>query len=364
VRRVSADDLEGRPGWYGTPDSELRYEFECPYHRGICGFTVASEWARGLLDIEGGPELEPFADAAGEVRPAVALAGPFSGLVLRPPAEAWNEVLETHRRRIVMMASEGAFFAILLVVLVGMLWRILRREVELERRYRNFLSAITHELKSPLAAIRLSLETVSAGRADETVARRFIGNALTDTDRLERLVNKVLQATRYDSGSEVIRLREVDLTEVVGRVLVDFRPRATAAGATVASDLQGGVRAAAVDPEAFGIAVSNLLENALTYGGRPAEIRVVLRAAAARALLEVSDNGAGIDADELPFVFDRFYRVGDEMTRTAQGTGLGLYLVQRIVHAHHGTVSVAASGEDGTTFRVTLPGVEVGEVRE
>ncbi len=364
VRWAVAGGLEGRPGWHGEPESELRYEFECPRDQGLCGLIAAPEWARRLLDVGDGIELGAAGETGDDVRPSVALTGPLAGLSLRPPAEAWDEVLETYRRRIVMMASEGTFFAILLVVLVGLLWRTLRREIELERRHRNFLSAITHELKSPLAAIRLSLETVSAGRADESTSRRFIGNALTDTDRLERLVTKVLQATRYDSGSEVVRLREVDLTEVIGRALVDFESRASAAGAVVVSNLEGGIRAAAVDPEALVIAVSNLLENALTYGGRPARVRVDLRSESNRAVIDVTDNGAGIDAAELPFVFDRFYRVGDEMTRTGQGTGLGLYLVQRIVHAHQGTVLVAASGADGTTFRVTLPGVEVGEGRE
>ena len=357
-------ELTGVPGWHGDPMEAVWFEFDCPGNEGTCGLIARPDWTARLLDVGAGLELAPESSVAAGPRPAVRLVGPFDDLVLRPPADVWRQLLETYRRRIVMMVSEGAFFAVLLVVLVALLWRILRREVELERRYRNFLSAITHELKSPLAAIRLSLETVASGRADATMTQRFVANALVDTDRMERLVTKVLQATRYDSGTEVLRRRSVDLTDVVQRTLADFEPRITAGGATLVSELTAGVRAPSADPEAVAIVVSNLVENALTYGGRPAEIRVRLGTEDGSAVLDVSDNGSGIDDDDLPYIFDRFYRSGDEMTRTGQGTGLGLYLVQRIVKAHDGTVAVAATGDGGTTLRVTLPGVEPGEARE
>jgi signal transduction histidine kinase len=262
-----------------------------------------------------------------------------------------------------MMVSEGAFFAVLLIVFMGLLWRTFRRDVELERQHRNFLSAITHELKSPIAAIRIALETVVRGRADETMSRKFISNALADTDRLDLLVQKVLQATRYGSESTRLRLSPRRLGVVVDGAVEAFRPHASAHGATIQTEIDDELWAE-IDSEAIAIVVSNLLENALKYGGRPAVIRVVLRAGADVAGLEVSDNGGGIAEDEIPLIFDRFYRAGDELTRTSQGTGLGLYLVQRIMKAHHGSVSVAATGRDGTTMRAAMPVVETGEGRE
>jgi signal transduction histidine kinase len=298
------------------------------------------------------------------IRPTLALGGDYAGRAIRPTEAAWADALETYRRHIVMMVSEGAFFALLLVVLVGLLWRTLRREVELERQHRNFLSAITHELKSPLAAIRLSLETVTGGRADGNAAQRFLGNALVDTDRLERLVSKVLQATRYGAGAGTIRLGRQSISRIVDGAVDDFDPRATAAAAEIASEIEPDVWGSAVDPEALTIAVSNLLENALTYGGEPARIEIRLATLDGNAVIEVEDNGAGIAEQDLPHIFHRFYRTGDEMTRTTQGTGLGLYLVQRIVKAHHGTVAVASTGADGTVFRVVLPGAEVAKDRQ
>ena len=114
-----------------------------------------------------------------------------------------------------------------------------------------------------------------------------------------------------------------------------------------------------IDPEAMAIVISNLLENAVKYGDVPAAVEIDLSMDGNRAVLEVADNGAGIPKDDVELIFGRFYRGGDEMTRTARGTGLGLYLVQQIVEAHRGKVGVASTGPTGTIFRVTVPGFEV-----
>jgi len=295
-------------------------------------------------------------------RPEIDLRGSRSGWVIRPTEAVWQGILDKYRRHIVMMTSEGAFFAVVLVVFMGLLWRTLRREIALERQHHNFLSAITHELKSPIAAIRIALETVISGRADRTMSRKFIGNALADTDRLEGLVQKVLHATRYGSGTAGLRPSRAPLGAVVERAVASFRPRADAVGATVATAIDQDL-AADFDEEAMTIVVSNLLENALKYGGDPAVIDVSLRGENEGVVIEVRDNGNGIPEEAVPYVFERFYRAGDEMTRTSQGTGLGLYLVQRIMKAHHGKVSVASTGAHGSTLRVVLPGVETGEDR-
>jgi signal transduction histidine kinase len=259
-----------------------------------------------------------------------------------------------------MVVSEGSFFAVMLLVVVGLMWRTVRREVELERQHRNFLSAITHELKSPLASMRLSLETVLRGRADQSASVRFLENALQDTERLQSLVQKVLEVTRYGQSGGAVTLTRSCLTEVVEDTLATFGRRASVAGIRVNRDLQPEVWVD-LDAEAFTIVLSNLLENGVKYGGAVPALGVRLAMEGADAVLDVSDNGKGIPAEEVPFVFNRFFRGGDEMTRTTQGTGLGLYLVRQIVSAHHGTVEVLRTGPAGTVFRVRLPDAEVWE---
>jgi signal transduction histidine kinase len=327
---------------------------------------TAPTWRDQVLAVGGDVEIVP--GTATEARgtsaepPMVELAPPFDGLSVRPQSEAWSEILDEYRSRIVMIVSEGTFFAVLLFVLVALLVRILRREAELERRHRNFLSAVTHELKSPLASTRLALETVLSGRASGSARERFLANAMRDTERLQDLVQKVLEVTRYDRGGAELRLRETNLSGVVEDVVEDFRRRAHPSGAVVEAVIDDDVWVE-LNEEAFEIVVSNLLENAIKYGGSAPRIGVTLGHERGRALLEVRDNGPGIPEDELPFVFDRFFRGGDEMTRSTDGTGLGLYLVKQIVKAHRGAVTVVSNDLNGTTFRVTLPGCHPKETR-
>ena len=316
--------------------------------------VLSGEWRQRVLEV--GDDLEVVSSA--DDGPAGApLKSPCEGLTVRPRAAVWDGLLENYRRRIVMMVSEGSFFALLLLVLLGILWRSFRREVELERQHRNFLSAVTHELKSPLAAIRLSLETVTAGRATGEAADRFLGNALDDAGRLEDLVQKVLEATRFSEGSSVIARKDVHLSRVVEEVTENFERRAAAAGATLDMAVEPDIYSD-VDEEAMSIAISNLLENAIKYGGDPPRVGVSLTLNGHHAVLEISDNGDGIPEEDVQRVFDRFFRSGDEMTRKTGGTGLGLYLVQQIVDAHRGSVKIESTGEEGTVFRVSVQGYE------
>jgi signal transduction histidine kinase len=313
--------------------------------------VVGGEWGRSLLTV--GTLLE-VAATDGQGPPGIALDEPFAALTVRPRTEVWEAILGEYRRRIVMLISEGAFFAILLLVMIGLLWRSVRREVELERQHRNFLSAVTHELKSPLASVRLALETVAAGRASPEEGRKFVGNALGDIERLEDLVEKVLEATRFGEGWTELHREETDVSRLVEDSIETFRRRAMAAGARLREEISPEIRAD-VDAEAMAIVISNLLENAVKYGGDSPRVEIDLSLDGGTAVLEVSDNGAGIAEEDLDLIFGRFYRSGDEMTRTTRGTGLGLYLVQQIVEAHHGKVEVASSGPVGTIFRVTVP---------
>ncbi len=344
--------------WSVRPPAEL--SLRLPAEAGCVTAVVAAGTAERMLAVAPGVELVmPAGVSAAAAPPSIAVEAAPS-IAVRPAAAPWSAALRGYRHRILMMVSEGTFFAILLLVLVALLWRTLRREAELERQHRNFLSAITHELKSPLASMRLALETVLSGRADEISSRRFLNNALQDAERLQDLVQKVLETTRYGHGAHTLRQREASLSQLVARAADAVRVRVESAGGEITSEIEPLV-CAVIDEEALAIAVSNLLENAVKYGGRKPRVRVRLAAEHGRAVLEVSDTGDGIPAEEAPFVFDMFYRAGDELSRTSQGTGLGLYLVRQIVHAHRGTVRIASTGPEGTTFRVELPGAELKE---
>jgi len=359
ARWADQTELEDTTGWHRLGDGRLLYSY--PGEDRLHGLITADDWEATLLHI--GDDLDLRSAGSGKqidgARPSVSLPAPFADLIISPAQEAWDNALDGYRRRILMMVSEGTFFAVMLLVLIGLLWKTFRREVELERQHRNFLSAITHELKSPLASSHLALETVLSGRADETTSTRFLNNALEDTERLQDLVQKVLETTRYGHGGR-LEMRRICLSDVVDGAVTAIRPRLEAVGGEAHTDVAPDVQAGA-DAEAFRIMVSNLLENAVKYGGKPPRVDVALSLERDWAVLEVSDNGSGISAEEVPLVFQRFYRVGDELSRTTHGTGLGLYLVRQIARIHRGTVRITSTGPDGTTFRVEVPGADLKE---
>ena len=159
------------------------------------------------------------------------------------------------------MTVLGGTFAILLMVIVALQWRTLRREAELERQHRNFLSAVTHELKSPLAAMRLSLETVLSGRADGDAGERFLRHAMADANRLESLVQKVLETTRYGHGGRPLEFERGCVSDVVAETVDTFARGAETRGAGLEHQIDSGIWAE-LNTEAFAIVISNLLENA------------------------------------------------------------------------------------------------------
>jgi signal transduction histidine kinase len=292
--------------------------------------------------------------------PRVEIGPPLTRFAVSPDAASWAGHLAASRRRVVLVVAEGALFVAALVTAVSLLWLVLRREGARERQHENFVSAVTHELKTPIAGIRLALETVLSGRVDDEGRARFLGNAVHDTERLADLVEKVLEVTRYTGGAHRLRIELDDLSQLVEDELAAAERRASVLGASLEADVAVGVRAP-FDAEAMSIVVSNLLENALKYAqGDPPWVRVSLAVERGEAVLAVEDNGVGIDPEELEAVFAPFYRSSDEVTRRTPGTGIGLFVAREIVAAHGGKLTAASRGRgSGATFRLTVPGATI-----
>ncbi|HVN32796.1 MAG TPA: HAMP domain-containing sensor histidine kinase [Thermoanaerobaculaceae bacterium] len=293
-------------------------------------------------------------------RPQTSLGPPFERLVVTPDFHRWEDLVDRYRQRVVRVLAEGVLFLAGVLTAVVLLWRVLRRESALERQHQNFVSAVTHELKTPIAGIRLALETVLSGRVDDDGRQRFLSNALADSERLGDLVEKVLDVTRYTGGAHRLRMGLGDFSQLVQDEVEVAERRVAARGGTLQADVTPGVQAM-FDPEALAIVISNLIENALKYaqGGSPS-VRVRLRLERGEAALEVSDDGVGIAPADLEAIFKPFYRASDEVTRRTPGTGIGLFVAREIVNAHGGRLTAASAGPGrGATFRLSLPGAEV-----
>ncbi len=259
-----------------------------------------------------------------------------------------------------MFFGESGFMALLMVVSTWLVVRALRRERLIAQQQQNFLSAVTHELKSPIASARLYLESLQLGRADAEKVGRYLRHAHEDLTRLQGLVENLLEGRRLQHTGAELQREAVDLTALVSGLLERMGP-VHGAGGRIRLAAPAPVPVLA-DAAALQRVVDNLLSNAVKYGGAAGEVDVVVSAADGRALLTVRDRGPGLRGADPEEIFEPFVRGGDEAVRTQQGVGLGLYIVRELVVAHGGTVT-ARDGlpGGGTEMRVELPLHRPGE---
>jgi two-component system phosphate regulon sensor histidine kinase PhoR len=225
----------------------------------------------------------------------------------------------------------------------------------LESLRREFVANVSHELKTPLAAIKGYAETLRLGAVhDPEHNLHFVRRIEEQADRLHQLILDILQVARIESGQEAFELRPVLVGAVVADAAAQFAEAATAKQIALATEVACPEAAVWADEEGLRTILNNLVDNALKY--TPAQGQVVIRAAAngTRVRLEVHDTGIGIDEKDQARIFERFYRVDKARSREG-GTGLGLSIVKHLALAFGGTVSVASQPDRGSTFCVELP---------
>jgi signal transduction histidine kinase len=250
----------------------------------------------------------------------------------------------------------GTALFLLLIGGLGLLVVLLLREVRLNERQSNFVSAVTHELKTPVASLKLYLDTLQLRDLPDGQREEFYRTMREDLDRLQGTITSVLNAAMY-TGRKVSDPHPVDLAELAVRAIELTRARNQLPAEAI---LYAGPASLVVpgDAAALETALLNLLDNAVKYSREPVHVEVDLEASAdGKARLRVRDHGIGIGRTHLRFIFNRFYRIGSEARRRRPGTGLGLYIVRAVVKGHRGSVTAESPGLDrGSTFTMTLPG--------
>lgn len=250
--------------------------------------------------------------------------------------------------------------AVAAILLIGLasIYQSARVVVDTSQRRSNFVSSVTHELKTPLTNIRMYIEMLEQGMARtpqrEQEYYRILGE---ETTRLSRLITNVLEFSRLESRRRKLDLTQGDFTDVLDKVRELMTEKLTKEGFTLVINEPTNLRTIAYDPEVMVGVLLNLMENSIKFGATGEEKRIVLSVVNVgnKVRIGVSDTGPGIPSHALKKVFDDFYRVEDEMTRSTKGTGIGLALVKRFVLAMGGTVRADNNKEAGCTITMTFP---------
>ena len=252
-------------------------------------------------------------------------------------------------------------FVIGLILLVGvsfgmsMTFRHLNVQLRLTKMYDNFIANMTHELKSPLSSIQLYLETMNVRDVPKSKQKEFIGLMIKDVDRLKRLINSILEVSMLEQKKISHDYHVFEAEQIVKKLLDNSAEQFKVPTGTIKIEGSAACKCV-IDPTAFKMVLDNLIDNSIKYTTEVLQIKIKLSCTAQKFLLEFSDNGVGISAQDQKEIFNKFHRIYNENIPNVKGTGLGLYWVKEIIKSHGGVITVTSEGfNKGTVFKIELP---------
>jgi two-component system, OmpR family, sensor histidine kinase CiaH len=263
----------------------------------------------------------------------------------------YNNLLSNRNRNTIQFATEGCFFLLIIITGATFLIRAFKREIQSTTEQRNFMMAMTHELKTPIAVSKLNLETIQKHKLTEVQQTKLLSNTLQETIRLDTLCNNLLLTSQIDSKGYKVSKENINYSNLVRECTEGFANRFPQR--SIEKNIEKGIY---VDGDYFllQIAVNNLIENAIKYSPKEKPIHVQLQKENEGCFTKVIDEGSGIQDDEKISVFKKYYRTGNEATKRAKGTGLGLYLTSRICANHDGNITIENNPLGGSIFVIKL----------
>ena len=248
------------------------------------------------------------------------------------------------------------FIDLMLAAGLYLVYSNVRRELHLARLKSDFVANVSHELKTPLALIRLFAETLELGRVpSEQKAQQYYRVINKESHRLTQLINNILDFSRIEAGRKEYRFAPTDVARVVHDVIESYRFQIEQQGFELKVDVAEDLPQVPADEEALGQAVINLVNNAIKYSRESKTIHIQVRREGPRILVSVTDHGIGIPRGEHNKIFEKFYRGEDSLVHETKGSGLGLALVRHIMEAHGGSAEVESIPGKGSTFTLVLP---------
>jgi K+-sensing histidine kinase KdpD len=255
------------------------------------------------------------------------------------------------RKKIFMIIGEGGVFLLLLFLGIWWIKKNVWQDLKRAQKEKNFLLAVTHELKTPIAAIRLNTQTLKNRKLTEEQSQDLCADIITESNRLETLVNNILLATQFEQNTILGNWQKIDLSALVEAQIKRFQQLFPER--TVNSNIHSNIFLQAEENMLVSL-LFNLLENANKYSPVSEPISVLLKGSEHLVFMEISDFGIGIPSEERKSIFEKFHRVGNEETRSQKGTGLGLYIVKEICKAHKAEITISDNTPLGSRFQITF----------
>lgn len=342
----------------------LRFRYSCGY---VHGRLIQSYFERDFSNPDQAMVIrvtEPQGEVVYETAPTPedrfevkrVMASPsFKGLRLYLRYKDRSIEQEVRRWAIAKTVLIG-FIDIMLGAGLFLVYSNVGREAHLAKLKSDFVANVSHELKTPLALIRLFSETLELGRVPSAEkAQEYYRVINKESQRLTQLINNILDFSRIDAGRKEYRFARTDAARIVDEVLDAYRFQIEQQGFTLEVGVAEDLPEVEGDKEALGQALINLVNNALKYSRDEKHLRVDLRRDGERLLLSVTDRGIGVPKGEQRKIFEKFYRAENSLVHDTKGSGLGLALVQHIMEAHRGSVEVQSAPGKGSTFTLVLP---------
>jgi K+-sensing histidine kinase KdpD len=261
------------------------------------------------------------------------------------------EQLESKKNtKVYMIVGEGTVFLLILLYGIHLVRKSIRKETQLNNQQKNFILSVSHELKTPLAATKLQLQTMLKHELSRDKQELLLNNALAENNRLHKLIDNVLIANQIEGNTLNINRTELDFSDYIFSLMNQYFSEQIKNN-TISLDIESNIMYS-IDKDLFPSVMINLVENALKYSGDIVKVIVRLKKLNGQIALEVCDYGIGIPSEEKEKVFEKFYRSGDEDTRKSKGTGIGLYLVKSICDLHHIKISIIPNIPSGSIFQI------------
>ena len=255
-------------------------------------------------------------------------------------------------KRVGMVFGEGAVFLVILAFGIYRIRKSISKELAFQQQQQNFLLTVTHELKTPIAALKLYIQTLQKHNLPEDKKDKILNGALQENERLSQLIENILNASRAENKLFAIQKQRTELVALVHSIKERYQARYHVG----LIDFKGPDELfAAVDLHMLDTILVNLIENAIKYGGTQQHISIQMEKLDRFVALKISDEGPGIDPLERLHIFEKFYRIGSEETRKQAGSGLGLYIVAEYVRLHNGQIRCIENKPSGSIFELILP---------